>query len=87
MARKSKKAPKVDPIVVARRGAVGIFLCGAFAIAFAIVEGFIFKSTGTYTGSRGTFMMDPITSVLMIGAGMIGSGFGVWLWFNPTKKL
>lgn len=88
MARKSKAKPKKkDKEPSAKVVGLVCVLCGVFAIGFGVLEGFVFKSTGVYTGPSGTFMMDPITSTLFILGGLVGVGFGIWTWLNPDKKL
>jgi hypothetical protein len=69
-----------------RQAATAIFLIGLFAVVLATLEGFVFKSTGVYTGRSGTFTFDPITSTLVILGGLIAMGFAVWCWFNEPKS-
>ena len=82
---KTKRKPKTKKEENLRPVYGGIFLCGLFAAAYAVVEGFIFKSSVVMTGSIGTYRMDPITSTLMILAGLIGIGFGIWGWVTGKK--
>ena len=69
-----------------RKAMAAIFFIGLFAVVFATLEGFVFKSSGVYTGRSGTFTFDPITSTLFILGGLIAMGFAVWGWFNEPKS-
>lgn len=56
----------------------GIFACGLGAVVYAVIEGFILKSSVVMTGSSGTYTINPLVSTLMILAGLIGMIFAVW---------
>ena len=86
MARKPKAKPRPKKEENHKPAFIGIFFCGLIAVAYGVVEGFIFQSSVVMTGSSGTYSMDKITSSLMIIAGLIGMGFAVWAWFTSGKK-
>lgn len=55
-------------------------------MVYAVLEGFVFKSSVVMTGSSGTYTMTPLVSTFMILAGLVGMGFGAW-GFITGKKL
>lgn len=83
---KAKSKTKVKKQENLKPAYIGIFVCGLIAVVYAVLEGFVFKSTVVMTGASGTYTMNPLVSSLMILAGLIGMGFGVW-GFITGKKL
>jgi len=79
------KAKKKKREMSEKQVMAAIFFIGLFAVVFATLEAFVFKSTGVYTGRSGTFTFDPITSTLFILGGLIAMGFAVWTWFQKPK--
>lgn len=57
---------------------LGIIACGLVAVVYAVLEGFVFKSSVVMTGASGTYTMNPLVSGIMILGGLIGIGFGIW---------
>lgn len=84
MARRRTAKPNSDPNH--KLVNVGLFVCGLFAVAYGLIEGFVFESSVVVTATGGTFTMDKLTSSLIILGGLVGIGFAVWAWFTGGKK-